>query len=210
MKITFIGDVHGAFRQLHTRIEEHEQYNPIVQVGDLGIGFGEKKQVFPDNFYFIHGNHSNPEKCKEYPKNFLGRYGFNKQLNLFYVSGAWSIDKGNRIPGVSWWDNEELSIIEGNACIDLYEKIKPKYIVTHDGPSQFTQVILDEMIVGIPGPLRKTRTGQLLDRLLEIHRPEIWIHGHWHTPKDKVIEGTRFICLDILETKTLTLQPYAT
>jgi hypothetical protein len=31
------------------------------------------------------------------------------------------------------------------------------------------------------------------------YKPETWIFGHWHLSFDKVISGTRFICLNELD-----------
>jgi predicted phosphodiesterase len=38
-------------------------------------------------------------------------------------------------------------------------------------------------------------TRQAFDTMFEIHKPELHIYGHWHKTMDRVIEGTRFICL---------------
>jgi UDP-2,3-diacylglucosamine pyrophosphatase LpxH len=44
----------------------------------------------------------------------------------------------------------------------------------------------------------KSKTRQALDRMFEIHKPKLWIHGHHHMNLMRDIEGTRFVCLDEL------------
>jgi hypothetical protein len=34
--------------------------------------------------------------------------------------------------------------------------------------------------------------------MFSIHKPDLWIFGHWHCDADEVIDGTRFICLNEL------------
>lgn len=46
----------------------------------------------------------------------------------------------------------------------------------------------------------KSQTRTMLQKMFEEHKPELWIFGHHHKSKDEVINGTRFICLDELET----------
>lgn len=36
--------------------------------------------------------------------------------------------------------------------------------------------------------------------MLEIHRPKVWVFGHYHIDKDFELNGTRFICLNELST----------
>jgi len=96
--ITLVGDVHGLFNQFLDISESHK--NKIIQLGDLGIGFG-KNPILPKEISFIHGNHDNPEECKVY-SNFLGRFGYASTTEIFHVSGAESIDKNYRTPGMSW------------------------------------------------------------------------------------------------------------
>jgi hypothetical protein len=210
MKFTFVGDIHGAWRRLFAIIDRHIRHNRVIQVGDLGVGFGEPEQNLPYGFYFIHGNHDNPAKCKElydtkYHKNFLGRFGFKKEWNLFYVSGAWSIDANNRLPFVSWWPDEELSWSECQEVVELWNEVKPDYVVTHDCPDYVAQQVL-----GPDHHKFNTRMGQLFNQLWQDHKPKLWIFGHYHQSLDKELMGTRFICLNINEEKTLEINPHNT
>ena len=95
--------------------------------------------------------------------------------------------------------HEELSYEELDKLINIAEIAKPRVMVTHDCPTS----VLDK-IFGYPYII-KTRTGQALDTILELCKPKLWIFGHHHLNKDKVIDGTRFICLAELAYIDLTL-----
>ena len=202
--LTLIGDSHGQFRRLAEIIKRHRFHNDVVSVGDVGIGFGEKQQDFPENFFFIHGNHDNPDICAErYPANYLGRFKYAPRSKIFFLSGAWSIDRQWRTEGIDWWPTEELTMTECNAALELYDRVKPRYVVTHDGPSCAIQTLVNPACN--EGNIIPTRTGQLLDGMLSLHKPALWIFGHHHISLDTVIDGTRFVCLAELEEKTFDL-----
>jgi predicted phosphodiesterase len=207
--ITFVGDVHGHVQSLNQIIQRHEKHNPVIQVGDIGIGFNGKDNTTAfashSNFFFIRGNHDNPEQCRKNPR-YLGDFGYNSNFNLFYISGAWSIDQNMRLEGRDWWPEEELSMAQCGEVVDLWLKIKPDYVVTHEGPYAATHSIL-----GLCGGRKiNTRTGQLLDQLWEYHKPQLWIFGHWHVSKTQIIKGTEFITLAELEEKTLQIPAKST
>ena len=50
-----------------------------------------------------------------------------------------------------------------------------------------------------------SRTRQAFDAMMSIHRPKLWIFGHWHRSRNEMIDGTRFICLAELEHKDIDL-----
>lgn len=189
MNYNFVGDVHGRFKDLHLLIDRCSDDTKIIQVGDMGLGFHpHEPKKFKDNFKFIRGNHDNPSICAECP-NYLGDCGFSGELNLFYVSGAWSIDANMRIPFVSWWPDEELSLGQCQQVIEQYNETTPDYIVTHDCPDYIAQLLIGD------GHRFNTRMGQLFNQLWQNHKPKLWIFGHYHVKLDKEINGTRFICL---------------
>lgn len=200
-----VGDLHGNWSALNKILQKNTENN-LVQIGDLGLGFPAMKRIngiwqnvegdngdpkkFPDNFFFVRGNHDRPEAAKNYP-NYLGDYGFNENLNIFYVSGAASHDKDLRTQGVDWWVDEELSIPEFQDCINLYEKIKPKIVISHEPPVVAHQAIRKNL------PVDSSRTSQALQSMFEIWQPEIWVHGHHHVTWSKQIGKTKFTCAAI-------------
>jgi predicted phosphodiesterase len=209
--IYLLGDIHGQFdkvtRACNKLRKKHGAANyTLVQLGDFGLGFqgAEKKnglwipngqppddpESFPEQVKFIRGNHDNPEYCRKYP-NYLGDYGFNEEFGLFFVSGAMSHDKQHRTEGLDWWVDEELSYSELQNCIDLYAKIKPSIVISHEPPVVAHQAIRKDQRVD------SSRTSQALQVMWEIHRPKFWAFGHIHVIFEKVIEGTKFQCAAI-------------
>jgi hypothetical protein len=126
----------------------------------------------------------------------LGEYGYLKEQDLFYVSGAWSIDASVRKVGVSWWEDEQLSYKQLNEMIELYAKSKPRVVVTHDCPEHIGYQMLK---YGFSGSLHRNATCVALQQALESHFPEQWIFGHWHKTIEIEYLGVKFNCLDELD-----------
>lgn len=38
----------------------------------------------------------------------------------------------------------------------------------------------------------------MLQKMLEIHAPKVWVFGHYHKDWQSNIEGTKFVCLNEL------------
>lgn len=178
-----LGDIHG-----HTnKAIELALANPnklIVQIGDWGL-FPKHYIPLPENLKFFRGNHCNPDLAKKHP-NYLGDFGFNN--NFFWVSGAASIDKSQRIEGVSWWRNEELSYKEFDDCIKMYESMRPQIVLTHDGPQEIIQKMF--------GISDSTATRQALQAMFEIWQPKLWVFGHHHVRKEMSFSKSKFVCLE--------------
>ena len=180
---TFVGDVHGKFKS-YFNLTKHITH-PVIQLGDMGIGFGEEKQNFPSNHKWIRGNHNHVKLCKTY-SSYLGDYGMYE--NMFYCGGAWSIDWAYRTEGINWWKDEQLSEEDLSKAYELYVKTKPKVVYTHDCP-----------LVVFNHTMKPNRTNVALQDMWEAHRPELWLFGHHHVSLTKLIQGTTFKCLDELE-----------
>jgi Icc-related predicted phosphoesterase len=191
MSLVVIGDCHGLWNELNKIIQPGYSY---LQTGDLGVGFPGHyyPSKFPSNFYFLRGNHDNPEVCKKHP-NYLGDYGYLEKQKLFYISGAYSVDWKTRTIGIDWWQDEELSVFQLEKVIELFEKTKPEIVVSHDGPHLISMQLFHMSWKN----KFKTKTCQALQSMLDKWKPEWWIFGHHHpesiTQKD--IDGTRFVCL---------------
>lgn len=193
-----IGDVHGKWPMYYNLIRNMDK---SIQLGDMGIGFqGHKHPLHWDaNHVFFRGNHDNPEVCRNHP-NCIGDWGTYE--DIFFVAGAWSIDWQYRTQGLDWWVDEELSQDELEKVIEKYQKEKPDRVVTHDAPFRFCQMIKD----GDPKPsgwgaeVRSTRTTIALDAMLQIHRPKVWVVGHWHYRKTFELDGMKLEVLPELGT----------
>jgi predicted phosphodiesterase len=190
MKISLIGDVHGKISSYLKIIAEHER---TIQLGDLGVGLTEETiPQLPANHAFIRGNHDNPELCRQMP-NYLGDFGYATDESIFFVSGAFSIDRRWRIEGQTWWRDEELGLYTLEQMIEEFDRVKPRFMLTHECPQSIIGHLHSHHMFD------KTRTAQALDAAFSLHQPEAWFFGHHHVSWSQTIQGTHFQCLNELE-----------
>lgn len=196
--IKIIGDVHSKTGDYKRLVRSMEPGQRSIQVGDMGLGFRDVRlHEMSDDHKFFRGNHDNPEKCRA-SKHYLGDYGFLPDDDLFYIAGAFSIDRAFRTTGVSWWPDEELSYEDLWAAIKLYEQVKPKYVISHECPTAAAIILLPDLI----GPYfdakkdcANSRTAQAMQTMFESHRPKEWVFGHYHISKSFEMFGTKFTCV---------------
>lgn len=195
--IRFVGDVHADYGAYLSIIEGCDR---SVQVGDFGIGFRPNPIDLYDTskHKFIRGNHDWPEGCKQEP-NWIKDGTFDPELGIMYMGGAYSIDKAYRTPGRDWWEDEELSYNDLNVLIDQYAINKPDIVVAHEIPEGVNFAVLPRQL-----PIG-SRTRDAFAEMFRIHQPKLWIAGHWHVSFNQVINGTRFVVLNINEYMDITL-----
>lgn len=198
--IFFIGDVHGKIKPWLKILKSLPPGSKSLTIGDIGIGFrGVRVPYLGDRHFLFAGNHDCPSLCAVHP-NSVGRFGIWE--NVFFVSGGFSIDAAYRMPGITWWADEQLSWEEMEETLDLYVKTKPRVVATHDAPiSLYPQLMA---AVGSNGPVYENSTAHLLEAMFTAHQPEFWFFGHWHGSWSRKINGTQFRCLDELEAFELT------
>ena len=213
----FIGDIHGQFETYFNLIGEKKfpDDTTVIQVGDHGLFSDDdmtskykiyrhdrdyRKVISPKvDIRFVRGNHDNPETCRK-DSSYLGDFSYSKNLDMMFISGAWSIDWMYRTPGVSWWTGEELSQEDFDKVMDMMHKYKPRWIVSHDCPSK-----LYEQFFGYCSK-QPTRTGYYFDRILNECPPTSgWIFGHHHKEIDERANGIRFVCCDINQIKDVLI-----
>lgn len=186
-----------------------------IQVGDLGLDYSylDRLQLDVTRHRAIAGNHDNygENGCLTDPL-FLGDYGVHEVdgASIFFVRGAWSIDQEHRkrrqkwpanIGEITWWEDEELSRFQMESAIELFRERTPEIVVSHEAPmgivDRFTNLSFPRNF-GYHEGVIATRTNQGLQAMWESHRPKLWIFGHYHCRWEETIEGTHFICLDML------------
>ena len=224
-KILIVGDVHGKTHIYQKRLRQHYEGRRTVQIGDMGIGFkGVGLAEMPQNHKWFRGNHDNPELCREHP-NYLGDYGYLPDDKLFWLAGAWSIDRAMRVTGVSWWPDEELSIKELGEALNLYETVKPDYVLSHEAPQAASRYLLGAAASSGENQgyffakmgCIDTRTGVALQAMLDVHQPKEWVFGHYHVNMQFQVANqvgqmlrTKFTCVGELGEYTLHTEPLCT
>jgi DNA repair exonuclease SbcCD nuclease subunit len=154
---------------------------------------------------FVPGNHDNYDNL---PEQALPGYGMVVMgpWQFFHVRGEWSIDIRQRadhyLKGGQkiWWAEEELTKQEMEEAFNLYKEAKPDVVMTHGCP-----ISISEM-VGNPGVWKyfgwdekqTTNTQLMLEYMLQTHRPKLWLFGHYHRNWERLINDTKFICVDEL------------
>lgn len=193
MSLFICGDGHGKYNEL---IKICSKHRPIVLLGDVGFVYSFLDKFDSSETYILGGNHDAYPRLTKLP-HYLGDFGSKEigGISFFFIRGAYSIDKQYRIEDVDWWREEELNYDQAINCIQEYTVAKPDIVLAHNCP----QSIEDEIFkypINYPN-----QTQKLLDELLLIHKPQEYYFGHHHKSVEKMINGTRFVCLDELEVK---------
>ena len=200
-----IGDIHGM-------VYDYKAYaidrftGPTIQVGDFGIGFGQGDfwHESIDAYHvagghrFIRGNHDNPDMCKTM-RGWIA--DGTVENDVMFIGGAWSIDGPaappgwyRRTPGHNWWFDEECSDQQFEYFLDVYTKVKPRVMITHDCPAKVSY----EMFWGsglLKGPVYPNRTAAWFDQFIDAHQPDEWYFGHWHHTMQYKHGRTMFQCI---------------
>jgi predicted phosphodiesterase len=186
--VIVLSDVHCDWN----RVEQVCNLYPndtVLQLGDLGIGFLRTEFVrenTPKNFRFFVGNHDNRSVANTLPAC-LGDFG--EFEDIFFVSGARSVDRFNRIEGKSWWPDEELSYSQATACLDAWLRSDKDIIVSHDTTQSFVErfmLIYDRSI-----------TRSLLQSMVDARKPKMIIFGHHHRRYEIDHDDVQYRCLPI-------------
>lgn len=214
--IRVIGDVHGFINRGAVRYGRTRNYINLiqpaaysVQLGDFGLipfVYTEAQRPVPEfilgkvdsqRHKVVLGNHENYDVQVPHYLGDFGRHSIplrEGSFDFFYVRGAYSIDKKDRLLGISWWPQEELDWEQGNAALQEYTAMKPRTVFTHDCPEEIIYY-MGKIPVGTFHP---SRTHQYLQAMVEQHRPELWVFGHHHVNWVGEYKGTVFMCLSEL------------
>lgn len=194
--MTIIGDVHGLVDSYNKLLQKID--GPSVQLGDFGFRkehMWHLANVEPMMHRVLFGNHDYYPMLHQ--KHSMGNWLLED--GILYVRGARSIDRALRAEGKDWWPEEELSYVQCQELIDFVGICKRgsgiRAVVSHDCPQMVTEQVF--------GHTEKSRTGQVLDEVWRIARPQRWVYGHHHRSRVDMISGTQFQCLAELETTVI-------
>lgn len=217
--ILIMGDIHGEWGKANALITKK---NPslIIQCGDFG--WWPQFAMARSTVYhlrswthmglktngalclFCDGNHENHEDLQRIQKDQGGNKAVHLYEKVFWMSrgalftlpdgrnvlfygGADSIDKHLRTRGLDWYPEEIPSYLECVKALNRTEKID--IVVSHTAPHEW-----------VPDVCRREKfsdpTRDHLSRILEIHKPDLWFHGHWHRESQGVYKNTQWYSLD--------------
>jgi hypothetical protein len=211
MYITLIGDSHNNFDGWRS-IVDYESSSPTkaaktIQLGDFGhYSFKtetnawlrlDESNVDSNNHKILGGNHDDYNIYPNSPYS-LGDYGVTED-GIYYVRGAYSINKPGLVDRIEWFQEEELSTAQQFAAFDLYRKTKPKVVISHDCPTEILSFLKREMVYD------NTSTRNMLQWMLGDHIPDLWVFGHHYVSRSFVYRSCEFVCLAELETKTINM-----
>ena len=233
--IVFCGDIHGLTNLKTISLNYIKDINNslIIFCGDIGIGFSSsiiEKNILKDcneiikqqNIHYIlfRGNHDNPlffTNNSEYNQSnitLIQDYTIlnTQNNNILCIGGGISIDRVQRIPNISYWDNETV--------IPLNEELKYKIknlsynidiICTHNAPTYIKPVNIDINTQGqfienwslYDNELKKdvwndrTTLNEIEDFIKQYHHINYWIYGHFHDHFYSEYDNIKFIGLDM-------------
>jgi len=208
--IIAIGDVHGKFDQLNSKIKEILEGNTgvnFVQLGDFGLGFDQPFQDWgklnPINellkksdstLYVIRGNHDNPAFWDSGCGFDFSNIHFvpDETIRLiedklcYFVGGAISVDRTRRRQGIDYWRAEEV-----NQGFRVMVDDKIDILFTHDvyhpcSPYTITNSntvnYFSTVDENLIQDLERSQSvmRNLYEFILETNPTFSWYHGHYH------------------------------
>lgn len=227
MKFLILGDVHSEWSDMNvtiaTAVREHPDITHIVQVGDFGYGWrgtkpfkaskayfsDEEKKVYDDaEKLWLDGNHENFTKLEEDGGEWQPGWTHMSRgsilevdgYRIMFFGGAASIDKTDRMEGVSWWRQENITygqVQETLASVDGTIDA----LFTHDHASRI--------------PYSDSRSKRdhsesngnrgLLDVIVERFMPSFCFFGHHHRGDYGMVGQMEWTCCPIIEDRTYTI-----
>lgn len=216
--VAFAGDWHGDSGWAAYVIDLCAQANikTIYHLGDFGVWPGDRGYYYLDHvnkcledadidMVVVGGNHEDYDQIESWPiredgwiearsnllfapRGFVWEHG----VRFAAMGGALSIDKSMRTRGISWWPQE--AITEAN-LITLEQNLAGEPVdifLSHDFPEG-----------SMPGPTHRFALPEALERESQVQRemlragvdmarPKVLLHGHWHVRMNNVLETPEY------------------
>lgn len=209
LPLRVIGDVHGHIAKYINIVQDAERdMIDTLQIGDLGFRnsflgverFRESARLH-QHHYLIKGNHDLYDNKLPWH---LDDYGcIPNRPDSFYLRGGFSIDWRQRVEGLDYFKHEEVSVEMGREAIEMYSKVKPEYMFSHECPRSIVNKFNNPGILKMFGynpDTFTTRTSEILEEMFKIHKPKAWYFGHYHKNWSQNVNGCQFRCIAELAT----------
>ena len=173
----------------------------ILQAGDFGFWPNSREgRKFLDSasdlvdstgipLYFVDGNHEDhnaldalgrwaEEPVEVYPgifhipRGIVATFGETRVLGL---GGAVSVDKDQRLPEVTWFRRETMSLVEWGRAMDAEDV---DLVLAHDVPSGVKLDLWMKVPEHIENECNNHRA--VLREIMDRHSPKQWVAGHYH------------------------------
>ena len=150
-------------------IGNHEPILGIKNLPEMDIGLGET--VYPIQ----------KDPFVAYLKR--GKVYTIDSFKVLVLGGALSIDKNNRTPGLSWWENEYWSEKEKQDVFKLLENEHIfDYVFSHTGPQRINKEIFGKESFSYHDKFHD-EVALLNDEVDKKITCREWLCGHWHQDK---------------------------
>jgi len=116
-----------------------------------------------------------------------GIYTINGK-KILTIGGAESIDKEQRVPNISWWEQERLNFEETELALDAIDANNKEfdYVLTHTCPAKIIREFTNS------NQKMKCSVANFLDYIDDTISFKSWHFGHFHI--DKTIKRGKYQC----------------
>lgn len=211
--LRIVGDVHGQLdagnlftRDAQTYLDIISGASHSVQLGDMGDGETYDQLIAcvdPARHRFLAGNH---ECYDRLPPHSLGDFGAGSLGGVdFFFRGASSTDRevllrlGLEEGKTLCFEQEELTEAQMRAAGQEYLRAQPQIVLSHDAPTHIAHRAWQHARRLSPpnskAVFSSSRTTDFLERLLEQHRPRLWLFAHHHHNWRSQESRTLFVCV---------------
>lgn len=215
MLIMLVGDLHGDYARADHAIQEAHAngITEMIQCGDWGMIWPNKYGPMENqtkrlsnclmrnkvHMRFIDGNHDVFSEL--FP---LERTDHNLTLNLTYqhrgsshtypdgtkvvfMGGAPSIDYEWRTPGISWWPEEQITENDVNRALSHG---RADIVIMHDAAEKPEGL---KETSNMTFNMRAADSCMRVRRVLDVLRPALRVHGHYHVKYTKMYNATKVV-----------------
>jgi len=236
--VLFLGDIHGNFFHISWMLNRYRLEDTlIVQVGDFGVGFDRKKEEWElkgvnnslertgCKVIAMRGNHDDPSMFNNnFNKNILMVRDFTivelvlngMVVNVLFIGGAISIDRKDRKPMGSWWEDEVINVQLSPEVLDDVTGVN--VLVTHTAPDFVEPYFFGPLVTKYASKdptlleeLKQERRSlsYMVNYILE-RNPDLLqaYYGHFHHSAVTYYNGVQFNMLGIEEMKEFNAAIY--